>query len=104
VGIKIFVGNLSRQANSRQLQTLFEPFGTVKWAEVASEPSTGACRGFGFVMMDSPVQARVAVTNLNGRPFHGRMLRVGEAGIPLTGPGRAATRGRRRAPIRRRSG
>ena len=82
MGVKIFVGNLTRRTTGPELQALFAPFGVVKWAEVASDPANGGCRGFGFVQMESLVEARRAVTSLNGRPFHGRLLRVGESGTP----------------------
>ena len=101
MGLKLFVGNLTTRTTSHELQELFSPFGTVRWAEVVSDPRTGACRGFGFVQMESVPQARVAVTNLHGRPFHGRMLRVGESGVTLPGtrpPRRPRPRGRAPRP------
>ena len=91
MGVKIFVGNLTRRTTDQELQVLFAPFGSVKWAEVASDAANGGCRGFGFVQMESLIEARRAITSLNGRPFNGRMLRVSESGAPIARQGRATS-------------
>jgi len=85
---KIYVGNLGEGTRGEDLQKLFAVHGTVKWADVATDPASGASRGFGFVMMGSEQEAQRAVAALNGAGHGGRMLKVG----PARPKGAAATR------------
>jgi len=87
MGAKVFVGNLTRRTTGSGLLELFAAYGPVKWAEVVSDPGTGACIGFGFVQMESDTHASLAIAELHGRPFHGRLLRVGEAAAHHGGRG-----------------
>jgi RNA recognition motif-containing protein len=57
MGIKLFVGNLGRTTTSEQLREMFSPYGTVKWADVALDGQSGACRGFRFVQMGTQVRS-----------------------------------------------
>lgn len=76
---KLYVGNLSYNATSEDLQQLFEEFGVVRSAQVLSDRETGRSRGFGFVEMDSDEAAAAAIENLDGRDHEGRRLTVNEA-------------------------
>lgn len=79
MGAKLFVGNLSQSANGPALVKLFSPFGNVKWADVAMDPESGHCRGFGFVQMQSEDQARRAAAALRGRMHDGRRMFISVA-------------------------
>lgn len=79
MGCKIYVGNLGEATRGPELQKLFAVHGTVKWADVATDPASGASRGFGFVMMGSEQEAQRAVAALNGAGHEGRLLKVGPA-------------------------
>jgi len=79
MGRKLFVGNLSFDATTRDLETLFGEVGSCASVAVITDRSTGASRGFGFVEMASEADAERAVSTLNGREFQGRALNVSEA-------------------------
>src|SRR5688500_1944674 len=79
MGRKIYVGNLSYDVDSSELQQLFSQHGTVTSAEVVSDRMTGRSRGFGFVEMGSDDEAQAAIAALNGQQHGGRALTVNEA-------------------------
>lgn len=76
---KLYVGNLSYNATSADLQTLFAEYGAVEKADVLMDKMTGRSRGFGFVEMTNDAEAQAAVDGLNGKEHDGRKLVVNEA-------------------------
>jgi RNA recognition motif-containing protein len=79
MGKKLYVGNLSYEVDSSELQQLFAQHGTVTSAEVVADKMTGRSRGFGFVEMGSDDEAQAAIAALNGQQHGGRALTVNEA-------------------------
>jgi len=79
MGKKIFVGNLSFDTTSADLESLFAQAGTCTSATVITDRDTGRSRGFGFVEMSSASEAQKAIAELNGRELQGRTLNVSEA-------------------------
>ena len=79
MGSKLYVGNLSYNVTSSQLEELFSAHGTVQSAEVIQDRDTGRSKGFGFVQMGSDEEAQAAITALNGQENDGRALTVNEA-------------------------
>lgn len=79
---KLYVGNLSFQTSSSDLEELFSQYGTVHSAQVLADRETGRSRGFGFVEMSSGDEAQAAIDNLHDREFQGRRLTVNEARPP----------------------
>ena len=79
MGKKIFVGNLSFDTTSAELESLFSEVGPCESASVITDRATGRSRGFGFVEMSSAADAQKAITTLNGRELQGRTLNVSEA-------------------------
>ena len=79
MGKKLYVGNLSYDVSSLDLEALVSPHGTVQSAEVISDRSTGRSKGFGFVEMDSDAEAQAERSALNGQEQGGRSLTVNEA-------------------------
>jgi RNA recognition motif-containing protein len=79
MGRKIYVGNLSYNVTSSDLEQLFTAHGQVQSAEVISDRATGRSKGFGFVEMGSDEEAQAAITALNGTEHDGRNLTVNEA-------------------------
>lgn len=79
MGRKLYVGNLSYQVDSSELQQLFGQFGTVESAEVIADRETGRSKGFGFVQMGTDDEANAAIEGLNGKEHGGRALTVNEA-------------------------
>ena len=79
MGRRLYVGNLSYQVSSSDLEALLSPHGTVESAEVISDRSTGQSKGFGFVEMGTDDEARAAISALDGQDHNGRALTVNEA-------------------------
>ncbi len=76
---KLYVGNLSFNTSSSQLQDLFAAIGTVESATIVEDRETGRSRGFGFVEMATKEEAENAISELNGKEVDGRELKVNEA-------------------------
>jgi len=79
MGSKLYVGNLSYNTTSSELEQLFGQHGTVQSAEVIQDRDTGRSKGFGFVQMASDDEAKAAIAALNGQQQDGRALTVNEA-------------------------
>ena len=79
MGSKLYVGNLSYDTTSADLEQLLGEHGTVESAEVISDRVTGRSKGFAFVQMSSSDEAQAAIDALNGQEHGGRALRVNEA-------------------------
>ncbi len=79
MGSKLYVGNLSYNVTSSDLEQLFASHGTVSSAEVISDRDTGRSKGFGFVQMGSDDEAQAAIAAMNGQEHDGRALTVNEA-------------------------
>ena len=75
----MYVGNLSYNATSSDLEQLCSAHGTVQSAEVIQDRDTGRSKGFGFVQMGSDAEAQAAIAALNGQQNNGRALTVNEA-------------------------
>ncbi len=87
MGRKLFVGNLSFNTTSADLEALFAEVGTCESASVITERDSGRSRGFGFVEMASNDEAQKAIAALNGRELQGRQLNVSEAKERSSGGG-----------------
>ena len=79
MSVKLYVGNLSFQTSSDDLQQLFSQAGTVESASVVEDRETGRSRGFGFVEMASAEEGQAAIQQFNGKEVNGRNLNVNEA-------------------------
>ncbi len=79
MGKKLYVGNMSYEVDSTQLQEMFAPHGTVESAQIISDRDTGRSKGFGFVEMGSESEAQAAIAAMNGQEHGGRALTVNEA-------------------------
>ena len=76
---KLFVGNLSFNANENQIRELFGAHGTVLEVDVIKDKFSGRPRGFGFVTMETKEGAEAAVKAIHGKEIDGRALTVNEA-------------------------
>lgn len=79
VSNKLYVGNLSYQANEEDLTELFQRAGTVASVKIITDIYSGQSRGFGFVEMSSDEEARNAIGMLNGYRLKGKEIVVNEA-------------------------
>jgi RNA recognition motif-containing protein len=86
---KLYVGNMSFNTSEDELRTTFGQFGTVTDVYVAMDKMTGRPRGFAFVTMGTPEEAKAAIEKLNGVDLGGRALTVNEARPKEEGGGRS---------------
>ncbi len=76
---KLYVGNLAFHTTEDTLQRTFAEFGEVAEVKLILDRETGRSRGFAFVQMATPEDARKAMDAMNGTDLEGRALRVNEA-------------------------
>ena len=74
MGQKLFVGNLSFDTTSSDLEALFGEVGQCQSAAVITDRDTGRSRGFGFVEMMHSGDAQQAIQRLDGREIQGRPI------------------------------
>jgi RNA recognition motif-containing protein len=79
MSMKLYVGNLSFQTSSEDLQELFAQAGSVESVSIIEDRETGRSRGFAFVEMSSNEEGSAAIQQFNGREVGGRALTVNEA-------------------------
>ena len=79
MGSKLYVGNLSYNVTSSDLEQLCAQHGQVQSAEVIQDRDSGRSKGFGFVQMGSDQDAQAVIAALNGQEHDGRALTVNEA-------------------------
>ena len=72
----LHVGNLTFDTTTADLTTLFALHGDVKKAQVVTDVHTGRSRGFGFVEMATPDEAKSAISALDGHDVDGRDITV----------------------------
>lgn len=77
--MKLYVGNLSYNTSEDDLRTAFGAFGTVASVTIVKDKFTGESKGFGFVEMEDPAEAKSAIAGMGGKEVHGRQLKVDEA-------------------------
>jgi RNA recognition motif-containing protein len=77
--MKLYVGNLSFNTTTQDLQDMFGEIGTVESTNIIEDRETGRSRGFGFVEMSSNEEGQNAISTLNGKEIDGRALTVNEA-------------------------
>ena len=87
ISSKIFVGNLSFDTTSDELQDLFSKGDDGVEVVVPTDRMSGRPRGFAFVEFTSDEQAAEAISKFDGFELSGRRLRVNEATDERRGPG-----------------
>jgi len=76
---RIYVGNLPWSITQVILKNLFTGFGEIEEALVIANKFTGRSRGFGFVEMENPDDAKKAIKALHDSELNGRNIVVNEA-------------------------
>ncbi|CAN6477185.1 unnamed protein product [Victoria cruziana] len=76
---KLFIGGLSYGTDDSSLREAFSSYGEVVEARVILDRETGRSRGFGFVSFTSSEEAASAISGMDGKDLHGRMIRVNYA-------------------------
>ncbi len=77
--MKIYVGNLSWNADESDLRDAFSAHGEVTSAQIITDRESGRSRGFAFVEMPNDAEAKDAIAAVNGKEIDGRQVKVNEA-------------------------
>jgi RNA recognition motif-containing protein len=77
--MKLIIRNLARSTTEAEVKALFQEYGTVQSCDLVSDKATGGSKGFAFVEIPKPGEARVAMKNLNNITVAGNKIRVKKA-------------------------
>ena len=77
--MKLLIRNLARSTTENELLTMFEVHGTVQSCSLVLDKLTQKSKGFAFVEMPKPGEAKAAMKNLNGKDVAGNHIRVKKA-------------------------
>ena len=91
--MKMYVGNLSREASEEEVKDLFAAYGNVGNVKIIKDLFSGESKGFGFVEMAGAAEAQKAMDELNTKEFKGRKLVVNEARPQTDRRGGSSNRG-----------
>ncbi len=77
--MKLIIRNLSRSTTEEEVKALFQEYGTVQYCDLVTDKSSGGSKGFAFVEMPKPGEAKAATKNLNNMTVGGNKIRVKRA-------------------------
>ena len=77
--MKLIIRNLARSTTEEELKALFQEYGTVQSCDLVSDKTTGGSKGFAFVEMPKPGEAKLAMKNLNNMTVASNKIRVKRA-------------------------
>jgi len=77
--MKLLIRNLARTITEAELRAMFEAHGTVQSCTLVIDKVTGDSKGFGFIEMPKPGDAKAAMKSLNGKDVAGSKIRVKKA-------------------------
>ena len=79
MAMKLYIGNLSFDISDEELKKVFSEFGEVEEATIIKDKFSGRSKGFGFVTFKDEKSGEKAISEMNGKDFKGREVRVSEA-------------------------
>tara|TARA_R110002096_G_scaffold309944_1_gene504562 strand:- start:236 stop:544 length:309 start_codon:yes stop_codon:yes gene_type:complete len=79
--MKLLIRNIERSITEAQLRTLFEEYGSIQSCNIVLDKQTGESKGFGFIEMPKPGEAKAATRHLNGKDIQGSKIRVKKAEV-----------------------
>lgn len=77
--MKLLIRNLARTTTEAEIRKMFEVHGSVQSCNLVSDKLTGNSKGFAFIEMPRPGDAKAAVKTLNGKTLDGKIVRVKKA-------------------------
>lgn len=78
--MKLLIRNLARTTTESELLDMFAAHGTVQSCDLVMDKLTNKSKGFAFVEMPKPGEAKLAMKSLNGMDVAGSRIRVKKAG------------------------
>lgn len=88
--MKLLIRNLSRNVTEAELRQLFAEHGTIQSCKLVLDKDTGISKGFGYVEMPKPGEAKAAIKLLNGIELDKFRIRVKKA-EPKSAPSKTNT-------------
>jgi RNA recognition motif-containing protein len=80
MSIRLYVGNLPKELERKELEDLFiQEVGDFATSKVVTDRKTGKCRGFGFVTVETEEQADQVIEKMNGYTFKESVLKIEKA-------------------------
>lgn len=83
--MKLLIRDLPRSVTEDEIREMFEAYGRVQSCTLVMDPKTGTSKGFGFVEMPKPGEAKAAIKNINGIILGEQKIRVKKAEPAPTG-------------------
>lgn len=77
--MNLYVANLPEDFDEKELNELFEEYGSIKNARIIRNPHTKLSRGFGFVELSNRESALQAIEDWNNGSIDDHVLQVREA-------------------------
>ncbi|MEJ2407552.1 MAG: RNA-binding protein [Candidatus Thiodiazotropha sp.] len=77
--MKLLIRNLARSVTEADVREMFEAYGRVQSCSLVMDKQSGVSKGFGFVEMPRPGEAKAAMKNLNGTIVAEQKIRVKKA-------------------------
>jgi RNA recognition motif-containing protein len=74
--MKLIIRNLARSTTEEELKALFQEYGTVQSCDLVLDKATGESKGFAFVEIPKPGEAKIAMKNLNNMTVASNKIRV----------------------------
>lgn len=79
MSIRLYVGNLPKEIDRKELAEVFAEEGDSVTTKVITDRKTGKCRGFGFVTVKTDEKADEIIEKFNGYVFKDSTLKIEKA-------------------------
>lgn len=89
--MKLLIRNLPRSTTEDEIRALFTAHGTVQSCTLIMDNNSGVSKGFGFIEMPRPGEAKAAMKTLNGTLIGEQRIRVKKAEPKPVDSGKAAS-------------
>ncbi|CAK8720069.1 RNA recognition motif (RRM, RBD, or RNP domain) [Candidatus Electrothrix aarhusensis] len=77
--MKLLIRNLDRSTTEDELKKIFQEFGAVQYCNLVLDLENGTSKGFAFIEMPKPGEAKAAIKNLNNTTLGSNQIRVKKA-------------------------
>ncbi|MGJ8669956.1 MAG: RNA recognition motif domain-containing protein [Oceanococcus sp.] len=77
--MKLLIRNLDRSTTEQEVRELFQAFGNIQSCNLVIDKTSGVSKGFCFVEMPKPGEAKAAMKSLNNKSIAGSTIRVKKA-------------------------
>lgn len=73
---KLFIGGLASDIQEMELAILVSLHGNIDTVKIVRDRATGKCKGYAFLEIPKPADAKNIISMLNGELFKGNVLTV----------------------------